>query len=161
MRVVVKKIDPFIFEYEVIDSANAKGTITHTKAGMKNGIVLHNDFTTGDKVLDDKTISGILSQKIFENLSKRKRRPVTIFLKGLSSEPVRIGFADREEDFIVRVNGKQVTIKQEYARAKIKFHNKFETTGENYFTYYNSAKLPLILKMRTGFYIELLDIINE
>ena len=72
-----------------------------------------------------------------------------------------VGFAKSEKDFMVRVNGKQITIQQQYAKPKIKFNRNFETTGDEYFSYYNSAKLPLILKMRTSFYIELLDIINE
>jgi hypothetical protein len=161
MRVVVKSLNPFVFDYEIIDSLNARGTITHTKGGISNGVILHNNFTAGNKVLDEKTTSLWLSDRVYSNLSKHKRRPIKMFLNGLSGEQSNIGFAKGEKDFMVRVNGKQITIQQEYAKPKIKFNRNFETTGEEYFSYYNSAKLPLILKMRTNFYIELLDIINE
>ena len=84
-----------------------------------------------------------------------------MFLSGLWREPSNIGFVEGEKDFMVRVDGKQITIKEQFAKPKIKFHRKYQTTGEEYFTYYNSSQLPLILKMRTHFYIELLDIITQ
>ena len=128
---------------------------------MSNGVILHNNFTVGNKVLDEKTTSLWLSEKVFKNLSKHKKTPITMFLNGLSGEQSKMGFADGEKDFMIRVNGKQIIIQQEYAKPKIKFNRNFETTGDEHFSYYNSAKLPLILKMRSNFYIELLDIINE
>jgi hypothetical protein len=161
MRVTVKNLKPFSFDYEIVDSANAKGTITHTPAGLTNGIILHNNFTAGSKILDEKTTSLLLSRKVFKNFSKHSRRPITIFFNGLWRESSRMGHADGEKDFMVRVNGKQLTIQQEYAKPKIKFHRGYQTTGEEFLTYYNSSQLPLILKLRTNFYIELLDIIND
>ena len=161
MRVTVKSLKPYIFDYEIIDSANAKGKITHTSAGMANGIILHNNFTAGDKVLDEKTTSLWLSRATFKNFSRHSRRPITMFLNGLWRESSSMGYADGEKDFMVRINGRQITIQQEYAKPKIKFHRNYQTTGEEYLSYYNSSQLPIILKLRTNFYIELLDIINE
>ncbi len=161
MKVVVKNLKSFEFDYEILDSANAKGTITHTAAGMANGIVLHTNFSGGTIMLDEKTTSLLISKKVFQNLSKHKRRPITMFLGKVSGESNRIGFTTGVKDFKIRVNGNTRTIQQEYARPKIKFHKKYETTGEEYFTFYNSPQLPLILKMRTTFYIELLDIITQ
>jgi hypothetical protein len=161
MRVTVKSLSPFVFDYDIIDSANSKGTITHTSAGMANGIVLHNNFTAGNKVLDEKTTSLWLSKRVFKNFSKHTRRPVMMFLNGLWREPSRMGYADGEKNFMVRANGRQLTIQQEYARPKIKFGRGYETTGTEYLTYYNSSQLPIILKLRTNFYMELLDIIND
>jgi hypothetical protein len=161
MNVTVKNLKPYIFDYEIIDSAKAKGTITHTSAGMANGIILHNNFTAGDKVLDEKTISLWLSRATFKKFSKYSRKPITMFLSGLWRESSRMGYADGEKDFMVRVNGKQRTIQQEYAKPKIKFHRNYQTTGDEYLSYYNSPQLPIILKLRTNFYIELLDIITE
>jgi hypothetical protein len=161
MRVTVKSLNPFVFDYEIIDSANAKGTITHTSAGMANGIILHNNFAAGNKTLDEKTTSLLLSRRVFKNFSSHKRRPIMMFLNGLWRESSRMGYADGEKDFMVRANGRQLTIQQEYARAKIKFGRGYETTGTEYLTYYNSSQLPIILKLRTNFYMELLDIIND
>ena len=146
MRVAVKSLNPFVFDYEIIDSLNAKGTITHTKDGMSNGVVHHSNFTAGNKALDEKTTSLWLSEKVFKNLSRHKRRPIKMFLNGISGEQSNIGFAKGDKDFMVRVNGKQTTIQQEHAKPKIKFSGNFQTTGEEHFSYYNSAQLPLILK---------------
>jgi hypothetical protein len=161
MRLTIKNLEPYTFDYEIIDSANAKGTITHRSSGVANGIILENNFTTGNKVLDDKTTSLLLSRKAYKNFSRHTRRPITMFLNGLWREPQAMGFAEGEKDFMVRVNGKQITIQQEYAKPKIKFHRNYQTTGDEYLSFYNSSQLPIILKLRTNFYIELLDIIND
>jgi hypothetical protein len=88
---------------------------------MANGIILHNNFTAGNKTLDEKTTSLLLSRRVFKNFSSHKRRPIMMFLNGLWRESSRMGYADGEKDFMVRVNGRQLTIQQEYARPKIKF----------------------------------------
>jgi hypothetical protein len=128
---------------------------------MVNGIILHNNFTAGDKVLDETTTSLWLSRATFKNFSRHSRKPITMFLNGLWRESSKMGYADGEKDFMVRVNGRKITIQQEYAKPKIKFHRDYQTTGEEYLSYYNSSQLPIILKLRTNFYIELLDIIND
>ena len=68
--------------------------------------------------------------------------------------PKAMGTYTGSNDLVILVNGKKETIKEELA---VELNNGVAKEGD-FVTYYNSAALPIILRMRNGFYIGLREI---
>ncbi|MBK8519366.1 MAG: hypothetical protein IPL54_00320 [Chitinophagaceae bacterium] len=69
--VTVKTLVPaLIFDWEMTNDNKSSGTITHTAAAMITGNTMYNFFSPGTKMLDDNTLSVLLSKNTFTGLTK-------------------------------------------------------------------------------------------
>jgi hypothetical protein len=154
--ITIKALVPaLVFDWEMTDRANNKGTITHTAAAMISANTMYNYFSPGAKSMDDNTLSVWLSKNTFTGLTKGSK---AVMLKMNTNEsPKKMGVNKEDpEEFKVIVNGEKETI-EEY---EAKDMNAAGASAEDqvYFTFANSAKMPIILRMKNGFYIALKEI---
>ncbi len=148
--VTVKTLVPaVVFDWEMTDPVNKSGTITHTAAAMAAGNTLFNYFSGGSKTLDDNTLSVWISKAVFTGLTKGEK---SVLVRMNTNETEQMMSVTREdpEEMPVIVNGEKDTIEE--------FTAKSGMTPDVYFSFSNSAKLPIILKMNNGFYIVLKEI---
>lgn len=155
----IKEQKPFSFDYTIVDSSGAQGSITNTLNGLKNGSNLSMQFEGGNKTLDDNTTSILLSKKMHRKLSGQYREPLTIRLNG--GEPSKMGLVKDTGNFVIKINGVTTIIKEKMVKPLIRFNNQYIATGSEYFSFYDSQQLPILLKMRKGVHIELLEIKTE
>ena len=154
--VTVKAVLPaVIFDWEMTDPINTKGTITHSATAMLNADIMHNLFSPGPKTLDDHTSSVWLSKNVYTALMKPGGKGIMMVLTD-GEAPKKMGtFTDNKEIKIV-VDGEKDTIEEEIAK---ELNSQGEPTGsEEFFTFFRSAKIPIILRMKTTFYIALKEI---
>lgn len=154
--VTVKAITPaLIFDWQMTDPVNTSGTITHTSAAMLSANTMYNYFTPGEKTLDDNTISVWLSKNIFTALTKEGKG--VIMKMNTNEAPKKMGaYKEDPDELHIIVNGEKETVEEKI----VKEINDAGTpvSGEVYFTFYNSVKMPIILRMMNGFYIALKEI---
>lgn len=154
--IIIKALTPaLVFDWEMTDRANNNGTITHTAAAMIAGNTLYNYFSPGAKTLDDNTLSVWLSKNTITSLTKGNK---SVMLKMNTDEsPKKMGiFREDPEELKIIVNGEKETV-EEYT---VKDMNAPGASDDDqvYFTFANSAKMPIILRMQNGFYIALKEI---
>ncbi len=154
--VTVKALVPaLIFDWEMTDRANHNGTITHTTAAMLSANTMYNYFTQGPKTLDDNTISVWLSKNSFSALTKGSN---SVMMKMNTGEPAKkMGtYKEDPDELHIIVNGEKETVEEEIAK---ELNAEGEPVGDEvFFTFFNSAKMPIILRMRNGFSITLKEI---
>lgn len=153
--VTVKSLLPaVIFDWQMTDPINTSGTITHTAQAMLSANTMYNRFSNGQKSLDDNSISVWLSKNTFKGLMKEGEG---ILMKMNSDDPLKkMGTYTEETEMKIIVNGEKETIEQEIAK---ELNEEGQPKGDDdFFTFYNSAKLPIILKMKNGFLITLKEI---
>ena len=154
--ITVKALVPaLVFDWEMTDRANNKGTITHTAAAMITGNTLYNYFSPGAKTLDDNTLSVWLSKNTFTGLTKGTK---SVMLKMNTNEaPKKMGVTKEDPDELkIIVNGEKETV-EEFTATDMNATNA-PAAEQVYFTFANSPKTPIILRMRNDFYITLKEI---
>ena len=154
--ITVKALLPaVIFDWEMTDRSNNNGTITHTAQAMLTGNTMYNYFAPGQKTLDDNTLSVWLSKNTFTILAKPGK---TVLMKMNTGEsPKKMGtYKDDPDELHIIVNGEKETVEEVLAK-ELNDEGR-PTADESFFTFYKSAKLPIILRMRNGFYIALKEI---
>ncbi|HMK02658.1 MAG TPA: hypothetical protein VK489_00620 [Ferruginibacter sp.] len=149
--VTVKALLPaLVFDWEMTNGS--KGSITHTQQAMISANTMYNYFKPGEKTLDDNSISVWLSKNTFRALGKEGA-----MIKMNTGEAERkMGTNAGTNEFSILVNGEKERIEEEVAKELNKEGN--QTGSEDFFSFYNSFKLPIILRMRNGFYIALKEI---
>jgi hypothetical protein len=159
--IIVKALTPaLIFDWEMTDRANNSGTITHTPQAMISANTMYNYFAPGPKTLDDNTISVWLSKNIFTGLTKGSKN---VMMKMNTNESLKkMGTAEgdddneKESELKIIVNGEKETIEEEIAR---ELNEEGRPVGEGaFFSYFNSVKIPVIMRMKNGFSIMLKEI---
>ncbi len=154
--VTVKALVPaLVFDWEMTNPINSSGTITHTATAMISGNTMYNYFSGGQKTLDDNTLSVWLSKNIFTGLTKNSR---AVMMKMNTNEsPQKMGITEEDpEELQILVNGEKETVEEFTAR---QLNESGEPAGDDvYFSFANSAKMPVILRMKNGFYIGLKEI---
>jgi hypothetical protein len=151
--VTIKALVPaLVFDWEMTDRANNNGTITHTAAAMIAGNTLYNYFSPGAKTLDDNTLSVWLSKNTFTGLTKGSK---SVILKmNINETPKKMGVINEDADeFKIIVNGEKETVEEFTAKDM-----NAPAEDQVYFTFANSPKMPIILRMKNGFYITLKEI---
>ncbi len=155
--VTVKALTPaLVFDWQMTDPVNTIGTITHTANAMISANTMYNYFATGVKTLDDNSISVWLSKNMFTGLSKGGRN---VMMKMNTGEPLKkMGTAEKEEESELKiiVNGEKETIEEELAQ-ELNEEGHPITEGA-FFSFYNSVKMPVVLRMKNGFTITLREI---
>lgn len=154
--VTIKVLIPaLVFDWEMTDRANNKGTITHTATAMIAGNTLYNYFSPGAKILDDNTLSVWLSKNTFTGLTKGSK---SVMMKMNTNETLKkMGVIKEDPDELkIIVNGEKETVEEFTAKDL----NAINAPAEDqvYFTFANSPKMPIILRMKNGFYITLKEI---
>ena len=154
--ITVKALVPaLVFDWEMTDRANNNGTITHTAAAMITGNTLYNYFSPGTKTLDDNTLSVWLSKNTFTGLTKESK---SVMLKMNTNEsPKKMGVIQEDPDELkIIVNGEKETV-EEFTATDLNVINA-PVEDQVYFTFATSPKMPIILRMKNGFYIALKEI---
>ena len=154
--ITVKTLVPaLVFDWEMTDRANNKGSITHTAAAMITGNTLYNYFSPGTKILDDNTLSVWLSKNTFTGLTKESK---SVMLKMNTNEsPKKMSVIQEDPDELkIIVNGEKETV-EEFTATDLNVINA-PVEDQVYFTFATSPKMPIILRMKNGFYIALKEI---
>ena len=154
--VTVKVLVPaLVFDWEMTNDNKSSGTITHTAPAMIAANTLYNYFSPGAKTLDDNTLSVWISKNTFTALTKGTR---SVMLKMNTNEAAKkMGVAKEDPaELKIIVNGEKETVEEFTANDM----NAAGAAAEDqvYFTFSNSPKMPIILRMKNGFYISLKEI---
>lgn len=153
--ITVKALIPaLIFDWQMTDPINTSGTITHTPQAMISANTMYNYFTPGPKSIDDNTISVWLSKNIFTGLMKEGQG---VMMKMNTGEtPKKMGTYTEAAELKIIVNGEKETVEEEMAK---ELNEEGQPKGDDvFFTFYNSTKMPVILRMKNGFTIVLKEI---
>jgi hypothetical protein len=157
--VTIKDVNGASFDWEMGSPADQKGTIIHTPKALKEGNKMYNYFVSETKTLDDQTLSVWISQKVYGILAKNTDA-VKMCLYDPLDEPLFVKtFGDGE--FVIRVNGEALRINDKMVRFAKKAKNGtwvIDQSNDDFFTYYNSATCPIILRMRDKFTLTLKEI---
>ena len=154
--VTVKALVPaFVFDWEMTTDNKSSGTITHTAAAMISANSLYNYFAPGAKTLDDNTLSVWISKNTYTGLTKGTK---SVLLKMNSNElPKKMGVTKEDPaELKIIVNGEKETV-EEFTANDLNAVNA-PAEDQVYFTFAKSAKMPIILRMKNGFYIALKEI---
>lgn len=154
--VTVKTLVPaVVFDWEMTNDNKSSGTITHTAAAMVSANTLYNYFSSGAKTLDDNTLSVWISKNTFTGLTKGTK---TVMLKmNTNEQPKKMGVTKEDpSEFKILLNGEKETVEELVA-------NDLNTAGasaeeQTYFSFATNAKMPIIVRMKNGFYISLKEI---
>lgn len=154
--VTVKALIPaLVFDWEMTNDNKSNGTITHTAAAMISANTLYNYFAPGAKTLDDNTLSVWISKNTFTGLTKGTK---SVMLKmNTNEEPKKMAVTKEDPaELKIIVNGEKETV-EEFTANDV---NAAAAAAEDqvYFTFSNSSKMPIILRMKNGFYIALKEI---
>jgi len=154
--VTVKALVPaLVFDWEMTNDSKSSGTITHTAAAMISANTLYNYFSPGAKTLDDNTLSVWISKNTFTGLTKGTKN---VMLKMNTNEAPKKMAVTKEDpaELKIMVNGEKETVEEFTANDA----NAAGAPAEDqvYFTFSNSPKMPVILRMKNGFYIALKEI---
>ncbi len=154
--VTVKQLVPTVtFDWEMTAPISTSGTIVHSAKGMKNGNTLFNYFSPGIKKLDDQTVSVWLSKYIFDGVNKAGEGAPMKLNVGAAAKVMGSYTGSLEEEILI--DGETRTINEELVKELV----NGSPSGDDFFTFYNSAKLPIILRMNIGFSIALKEIITK
>ena len=153
--ITIKALTPaLVFDWQMTDPINTRGTITHTAKAMIIASTMNNYFSPGEKTLDDNTISVWLSKNIYAGLIKNGKS--VLMQMNTGEEPKNMGMFTENKELKIIVNGEKDTVDEEIVK---ELNNDGRpTASEDYFTFYRSAKLPIILRMQNGFNIVLKEI---
>lgn len=154
--VTVKALLPaLVFDWEMTNDNKSNGTISHTAAAMISANTLYNYFSPGAKTLDDNTLSVWISKNTFTGLTKGTK---SVMLKMNTDEAPKKMAVTKEDpaELKIMVNGEKETV-EEFTANDV---NAAAAPAEEqvYFTFSNSPKMPVILRMKNGFYITLKEI---
>lgn len=152
--VTVKSLVPaLVFDWEMTNDNKSTGTITHTAAAIVSANTMYNYFSPGAKTLDDNTLSVWISKNSFVGLTKGTK---SVMLKMNTNEsPKKMGVNKEDPtELKIIVNGEKETVEEFEAK------DMGVPDGQDpvYFTFANSAKMPIILRMQNGFNIALKEI---
>ncbi len=156
VEVVVDEISPFAYHWRIIDSLNASGSVRHTEQGGRSALFLNTDFIPGILPANDNSTSLILSANIYRSASKKNRKPFRMQLKPGVETLVRT--VDARSSVKVRLNGDSGSLKALTIKPVVKMAGKYISTGDELISVYDWRELPIILRLRSGYYLELLEI---
>lgn len=153
--VTIKVLVPaLVFDWQMTDPINTNGTITHTATAMIAANTMYNYFSPGTKTLDDNSISIWLSKNTLAGLMKQNKGIMMKMNTGDASK--KMGTYTDNKELKIIVNGEKETVDEEMAK---ELNAEGQPAGDDiFFTFYKSAKMPIILRMRNGFSITLKEI---
>lgn len=145
--VTVKAITPAVaFDWEMTEPASIKGSITHTATAMTSATVMHNMFKPGDVTLDDNTISVWLSKATYAGL----RKTGAMLSMNEGEAPKKIGLTGESKEIKILLNAQKETVEEEIAKELDAEGNPKKT--DEFISFYNSPKMPVILRMKNSMF---------
>jgi len=157
--VLVKDKNGASFDWQMGAPENKKGTINHTEKALKSAFKMYNFFQSETRTLDDRTLSLWLSQKTFSDLTKGTDA-IKICMNQPTDEPaVMKYFMDGE--LVIKIDGNGAKIYGRMVKPAKKLKDGkwiIDPSSDDVFTYYNSASLPIVLRMHTTSYMTLKEI---
>lgn len=155
--VTVKDLKGTSFDWEMTRPADLKGTINHTAKALQNAFKMYNYFHSETRTLDDVTLSVWISQKFFKAFTKGDA--VKICMNEPTAEPVDMKYIV-DGDWLIKIDGDGTKIHDRIVKPARKVKDKWivDPTNDDYFSYYNSASFPIIVRMHTSFTIVLKEI---
>ena len=154
--ITIKVLVPALeFDWQMTDAANNNGTITHTATAMISANTMFNYFIPGAKKLDDNSISIWLSKNTYTGLMKEGKG--TMMKMNTKEALKKMGtYTEEGNELKIIVNGEKDTIEEEIAK---ELNDEGAPAGDDtFFTFYKSAKMPVILRMKNVFYLSLKEI---
>lgn len=154
--VTVKALVPaVVFDWEMTNDNKSSGTITHTAPAMISANTLYNYFAPGAKTLDDNTLSVWISKNTFTGFTKGTK---SVMLKmNTNDAPKKMGVTKEDPtELKIIVNGEKETV-EEFTANDLNAVNA-PADDQVYFSFAKNAKMPIILRMKNGFYIALKEI---
>ena len=154
--ITVKTLVPaLVFDWEMTNDNKSSGTITHTAPAMISGNTMYNYFSPGAKTLDDNTLSVWLSKNTFTGLTKGTKS--VILQMNTNETPKKMGVTKEDPtELKIILNGEKETVEEFTANDMSALGAPAE--DQVYFTFSNSPKMPIILRMKNGFSIALKEI---
>jgi hypothetical protein len=154
--ITVKSLLPaVVFDWEMTNDNKSSGTITHTAAAMISANTLYNYFSPGTKALDDNTLSVWVSKNTFTALTKGTKS--VILQMNTNEAPKKMGVIKEDpSELKIMVNGEKETV-EGFTASDLNAANAPAEEKVN-FTFSNSPKMPIILRMKNGFSIALKEI---
>ncbi len=155
--VTVKKLVPAVeFDWVMTEPASISGSIVHTPTAMMTGNTMYNFFKPGPLTLDDQTLSVWLSKAVFAGLKKEGKG---IMMKmNTDAQLKRMGiYSDDDHEFHILVDGEKDTVEEELA-AELNDEGAPVKKDELFFSFYDNAKMPIILRMKNEFFIALKEV---
>ncbi len=151
--ITVKTLVPaLIFDWEMTNDNKSNGSITHTAAAMVAGNTMYNYFSPGAKMLDDNTLSVWISKNTFTGLTKGAKS--VILQMNTNEKPRKMGVTKEDPtELKIIINGEKETV-EEFTANDLNAANA-PADEQVYFTFSNSPKMPIILRMKNGFSIAL------
>jgi hypothetical protein len=144
-----------VFDWEMTNDNKSSGTITHTAPAMISGNTMYNYFSPGAKTLDDNTLSVWISKNTFTGLTKGTKS--VILQMNINEMPKKMGVTKEDPvELKIIVNGEKETV-EEFTASDLNAANA-PAEEQVYFTFSNSPKMPIILRMKNGFSITLKEI---
>lgn len=141
--VTVKAVTPaVVFDWEMTEPANMKGSITHTATAMTSATTMHNFFKPGDVTLDDNTISVWLSKATYTSL----RKTGAMLSMNVGEAPRKMGLTGESKEVKILLNGQKETVEEEIAKELDAEGNPKKT--DEFISFYNTPKMPVILRMK-------------
>ena len=159
--VTIKALNPaVVFDWQMTDREGNYGTITHTPTAMISGNTMYNYFSPGLKTLDDNTLSVWISKNTFTALTKKPMSAMISMNTNESPKTMGITEAEAERDDLsqlkIIVNGEKETIEEKIA---VELNAEGHAIADGaMFSFFNSAKMPIILRMKNEFSIVLKEI---
>lgn len=145
--VKVKTIAPAVaFDWEMTEPASIKGSITHTAAAMASATTMHNMFKPGDVTLDDNTISVWLSKATFANL----RKSGAMLSMNAGEAPKKMGLTGESKTIKILLDSQKETVEEEMAKELNAEGDPVKT--DEFISFYNSVKMPVILRMKNAMF---------
>ncbi len=154
--VTVKMLVPaLVFDWEMTNDNKSSGTIKHTSSAMIAGNTMYNYFSPGEKTLDDNTLSVWLSKNTFTGLTKGTKN--VMIRMNTNEAPKKMGVIKEDlAELKIIVNGEKETV-EEFTANDLNAANA-PAEEQVSFTFSNSPKMPIILRMKNGFSIALKEV---
>lgn len=160
--ITIKDIKGGAFDWAMSAPVNKNGSVKQTPRALLSGNVLYNRFAGGAVMLDDRTTSVWLSQKVADHFNKNGGRPITVYAYGADKAPLEMGTYTGDIPVEIKVDGVTRTLNVGLAKPLVKSGKEYIVSSADEFIHYNTdPKLPLIIDMRLDFSINLAEVITK
>ncbi len=162
LSITIKNLYPVpVFEWQLDLIPSKKGVITHSAAEMKTGSSFYYFFREKAPLSKPGSLTLWLSQQLFMKLTNDNSAPVNVGLYGKNKPPVAMKTFKDAVEFSYLLDGKVIAIKEKLVKRVEQNGKEKAGSDSGFFTFNNSAKLPLIMRLHAGFYLELQEITTK
>jgi hypothetical protein len=149
--VTIKDMKGTGFTWVMTAPANMNGEVIHSVKALKDAFKVYSLYQSETKTLDDKSLGIWISKKMFDDLTKGLTA-IKVCLNNPLDEPIFMKqFMDG--DLVLKVDGNGTKIHDKFVKPARKVKDKWiiDPVNDDFFTYYNSAAFPIIMRLHNGF----------